>query len=114
MASSAGAELRGFILRTEVLHLYRRLLRTAKGAPDPAARGAGGGAVPLRWEFRASAGCTSPPTRDLRRGLDAASLAAAVLVVGGLPDTAPPTAACTPARPASPCSRAAARGAAAV
>jgi hypothetical protein len=33
------SELRGFILRTEVLHLYRRLLRMSKGAHDAAARG---------------------------------------------------------------------------
>ena len=33
-------DLKSFILRSEVLHLYRRLLRVAKGAQDPASRGA--------------------------------------------------------------------------
>lgn len=39
---SGAAELRSFILRQEVLHLYRQLLRVAKGAQDPASRGAMG------------------------------------------------------------------------
>jgi len=37
--SAAAAELKGFILRQEVLHLYRQLLRVSKGAQDPASRG---------------------------------------------------------------------------
>lgn len=36
----AGPDLRAFILRSEVLHLYRHLLRAAKGAQDTASRGA--------------------------------------------------------------------------
>lgn len=33
------SELRGFILRQEVLHLYRALLRASKGAADAGTRG---------------------------------------------------------------------------
>ncbi|PSC77046.1 LYR motif-containing 2 [Micractinium conductrix] len=40
------SELRGFILRQEVLHLYRALLRASKGAADAGTR------VELRGEIR--------------------------------------------------------------
>ncbi|KAL4444149.1 hypothetical protein ABPG75_011886 [Micractinium tetrahymenae] len=35
---SAAAELRSFILRQEVLHLYRAMLRVSKGASDLSSR----------------------------------------------------------------------------
>ncbi len=36
---SAAAELRGFILRQEVLHLYRAMMRLSKAASNQASRG---------------------------------------------------------------------------
>lgn len=57
------AELRSFILRTEVLHLYRQLLRVTKGARDPAARGQ---ALPL-WLAAATAAVPPAIGRPLMR-----------------------------------------------
>ncbi|KAI7836757.1 hypothetical protein COHA_009395 [Chlorella ohadii] len=42
----AAPDLKAFILRSEVLHLYRHLLRAAKGAQDTGAR------AELRGEIR--------------------------------------------------------------
>ncbi|KAI3427060.1 hypothetical protein D9Q98_007000 [Chlorella vulgaris] len=46
------SELRGFILRTEVLHLYRRLLRMSKGAHDAAARDELRGEIRRQFELQ--------------------------------------------------------------